>query len=74
MNKKAFTLTELLAVIIIIALISLFAIPTVQRLKEDNAKKESQYYYNAIKEAAIVYGKSRSDMLGGINDEGCLKV
>ena len=74
MNKKAFTLTELLAVIIIIALVSLFAIPAVQRLKEDNTEKESEYYYNAIKEASLVYAKSKSDMLGGKNDEGCLEV
>ncbi|MDD2392349.1 MAG: prepilin-type N-terminal cleavage/methylation domain-containing protein, partial [Bacilli bacterium] len=40
MNKKGFTLIEALAVIIILALISVIAIPSVTRLIE-NTKRQS---------------------------------
>ena len=53
MNKKGFTLAELIAVIVLIALISLIVFPTINNIeKNGNIKK-----YSAYKDLMIEYAK-----------------
>ena len=44
MNKKAFTLVELLVTIVIIGLIALMGFPSLQRMLNGNATKEIEIY------------------------------
>ncbi len=58
MNKRAFTLVELLVVIVIMGLISYMGFPSLMRVITDtNAKKEFEYYGNSMIDAAKVHLK-----------------
>ena len=55
MNKKAFTLVELLVTIIIIVLIALMGFPSLQRMLNDNTTKEIETYGKSMIGAAKMY-------------------
>ena len=55
MNKKAFTLVELLVTIIIIGLIALMGFPSLQRMLNDNTTKEIETYGKSMIGAAKMY-------------------
>lgn len=55
MNKKGFTLVELLATIALLAIIMMIAIPTVNGIIEKNKKKNCQILNDNIIEAAELY-------------------
>ena len=74
MNKRAFTLTELIAVIVIIGLILLTAVPAVYKLLTDNKNKKYDYYYEMVKEAAYAYAKVKKDELGNSFNSGCVSA
>lgn len=71
-NNKAFTLIELIATIIIIALIFLVVFPSVYKLMRNNTKTEYENYYNIAKKAAYVYADTQKDSLGGSIGSGCI--
>lgn len=73
-DRKGFSLIELLAILIIIGLILLFAIPAVSRLLTNNNEKEYNNYLEIIEAGAYVYADSRKDDLGGYKDTGCIEV
>ena len=66
MNKRAFTLIELLAVIVILAIIALIAVPIILNIIEDSKlssqKRSIDNYAKAVEQAAtrynVVQGKS----------------
>ena len=64
-NKKGFTLTEMIAVIVIIGLIILVAIPVSQNLTKNNKVEKYMLYVETIENAiytyADLYMKSNSD-------------
>ena len=60
MNKKGFTLVELLAVLVLLGLISLLIYPSIRNLMKNNNEKE----YNTYKDLMVSYAKSLS-----INDK-----
>lgn len=61
MNKKGFTLVELLVTIVIIGLISYLSFPPLIRVITDtNAKREFEYYGNSMVDAAKVYLKKEA--------------
>lgn len=74
MNKKGITLIELLAVIIIMSLILLFAFPTITGLIGQSQNKKYNYYMDLIDKAALVYSEVRKDDLGGTSSNGCIEV
>lgn len=55
MNKKAFTLVELLVTIVIIGLIALMGFPSLQRMLNGNATKEIEIYGRSMISAAKMY-------------------
>lgn len=55
MNKKAFTMVELLAVITVICIIGLLSFPTITNMTKQVDKKEYQNYLNNIYLATETY-------------------
>ncbi len=73
-NKiKAFTLIEMIGVIIIIGMLLLIVFPATVRLIKGNAERKFNQYYDLIEEAAILYAKNRVDDLGGVSGTGCIE-
>ena len=60
MNKKGFTLVELLAVILVIALIATFALPQILTQFSNNADKLSEKQKTMIEEAGLAYVESNN--------------
>ena len=55
MNKKGYTLIELLVAITIIAIISLIALPSIRRIQSTNRYKKYESYSQVIEKAAKAY-------------------
>lgn len=55
MNKKGFTLTEMLAVVVIISLIALIAVPNVQSLNESIKQRKESSAKELVVNAAVLY-------------------
>lgn len=73
-NKtKAFTLIEMIGVIIIIGMLLLIVFPATVRLIKGNTEKKFNQYYDLVEEAAILYARNRVDDLGGISGTGCIE-
>lgn len=70
--KKGFTLVELLAVIVILALIMTFAIPSVLKSRNASLEKISEIEVKNIKDAAIVLATD-VDTSGNVQNE-CNKL
>ena len=73
MNKKGFTLIELIAVIAILGLLLMVVIPATSRIMATNDKREYEEYYKLIKYAAIKYARGRATELGGVSNSGCIE-
>ncbi len=73
MNKKGFTLIELIAVIAILGLLLMVVIPATSRIMTYNDKREYDEYYKMIRYAAVKYARGRAGDLGGVNDTGCIE-
>ena len=52
MNKKGFTLIELIAVITIMGIVSIMMVPSLQKVLSDNNTSACRYYKEAMVEAA----------------------
>lgn len=61
--KRGFTLVELMAVVIILAVIGLIAIPTVDKVIKDNKNKLYQAQINSIDDAAKTWSDSHVNLL-----------
>lgn len=72
MNKKGFTLIEMIGVIIIMALILMIIFPATSKLLKDNEEKRFDYYYDIVTKGSDVYASSRRDDLGGVDGVGCI--
>ena len=71
MNKKGFTLIELIAVVVIMGMILLIVFPATTRLIRSNEDKKYDTYYDAVQQELELYARTRRDELGGINGNGC---
>ena len=77
MNKKGFTLIELIATIVIMALILIMVMPSITALVNNNEDKDYEYYGDALIEAAKIFvNKEGEDItsLGTINFIGCIDI
>lgn len=72
MNKKGFTLIEMIGVVIILSIILMIVFPATSRLIKDNDTKKFDYYYDTLLLASESYANSRRDDLGGIDGKGCI--
>ena len=64
MNKKGFTLVELLAVIVILALLALVAYPNVTKIISDAKGKTKTIQMASLEKAAETYVAKHADTLG----------
>lgn len=55
MNKKGFTLTELIAVIAIIGIVLLIVIPVTNTIMKDNDKEKGMAYVQTLEDAVNTY-------------------
>ena len=77
MNKKGFTLIELIATIVIMALILIMVMPSIRALVNNNRDKSYEYYGDSLKEAAEIFvGREGEDItnLGTLDFTGCVDI
>ena len=55
MNKKGFTLTELIVVIVIIGLVLLIVIPVSSNIMQNNAEERGKFYVQTLENAVNTY-------------------
>lgn len=69
-NKKGFTLTELMAVILVIGIVFSIAIPSVSYVIKASKKRAYRSHEDVMKKAAIAYLTQNSNSIP-INEEEC---
>ena len=74
MNRKGFTLVELLVSISILAILTILAIPTLRSFQSNNSNSKYINYRKAIETSAKLYNDSYSEDLFGNANYGCEKV
>ena len=77
MNKKGFTLTELIVVIVIIGLVLLIVIPVSSNIMQNNAEKKGTFYVQTLENAVNTYCdmyKTNNVMLKDLKSEGLFKT
>lgn len=55
MNKKGFTLVELIAVIVLLALVTMLIVPNLSDLRSSNSNKQYETYLNMMMEYTKLY-------------------
>lgn len=77
MNKKGFTLTELIVVIVIIGLVLLIVIPVSSNIMQNNAEEKGKFYVQTLENAVNTYCdmyKTDNVTLGELISEGLFKT
>ena len=74
MNKKGFTLTELLVVVVILGIIAGLSIPLIRNLTTTFEKRKYQSYADSVLQASKLYTDAYSSDLFGHNENGCCYV
>ena len=77
MNKKGFTLTELIVVIVIIGLVLLIVIPVSSNIMQNNAKEKGTFYVQTLENAVNTYCdmyKTNEVTLEELTSEGLFKT
>lgn len=77
MNKKGFTLTELIVVIVIIGLVLLIVIPVSSNIMQNNAEEKGKFYVQTLENAVNTYCdmyKTDSVTLEQLTSEGLFKT
>lgn len=73
-NKKGFTLTELLVVIVILGIITGISVPLIRGLSTTFEKKKYQNYADSVLSSAKLYNDSYNEDLFGHNEYGCAYI
>lgn len=77
MNKKGFTLTELIVVIVIIGLVLLIVIPVSSNIMQNNAEEKGKFYVQTLENAVNTYCdmyKTNNVTLKELTSEGLFKT
>ena len=64
MNKKGFTLVELLAVIVIMGVIMAFAFPSIDGMIDGNKRKKYEAFEKSMTEYAKIYYEDSEEIIG----------
>ena len=73
-NRKGFTLVELLVVIVIIGIITVLALPGVQQLQARNRNKKYETYSDTLESAGKLYTDSYANDMFGMTGNGCFDI
>ena len=71
MNKKGFTLIELVVAIAVMGVVMVIALPTINTYTGDNDKKKFVAYEKTLKSAAKLYTDAYDEDLFGYKNTGC---
>ena len=74
MNKKGFTLSELLVVVVILGIISGLSIPLIRNLTAGFEKRKYESYANSVLSAGKLFNDSYGEDLFGHNEYGCAYI
>lgn len=74
LNQKAFTLIEVLGVIVIIGILLIIVFPSLSKMIRENNNKKMSNYYDIIEEATKVYAAKLTDKLGTNKHTGCAEI
>ena len=74
MNKKGFTLVELLAVIILLGLLTFVVVPSVIGFIKEAKEKSYQQQLSNLKESAIRYVSDHTDIIDKIEKDGKYRI
>ena len=74
LNQKAFTLIEVLGVIVIIGILLIIVFPSLSKMIHENNNKKMSNYYDIIEEATKVYAAKLTDKLGTNKHTGCAEI
>ena len=74
MNKRGFTLIELVVVIAIMGVILILALPQVSKIQQANKDKKYDAYHASVERGAKLYIDTYAKDLFGNNNSGCVTV
>ncbi len=72
MNRKGFTLVEIIAVIVIMGILLLIVVPTTSNLMRSNEEREYTTYYEMVEAGLEKYARTRREEVGGTLTAGCI--
>lgn len=73
-NKKGFTLIELIVAITILGIITVLALPSIRNIQEKNSTKKYETYQKSLISSAKLYVDSYSEDMFGVNKSGCYDI
>ena len=73
-NKRGFTLIELIAVIFIMGIMLILALPQVSKIQQANKNKKYETYEKSIERGAKLYTDSNAKDMFGNNNSGCVTI
>lgn len=74
LDRKGFTLVELLAAITILGIITAISIPLIRGIQESNTKRKFTTYRDSLENSAKLYVDSYGEDLFGHEEEGCAYI
>ncbi len=73
-NKKGFTLVELIVTITILGVVTLIALPGITAIQKNLNNRKYELFKNSIESTAKLYVDSRSEDVFGYDDNGCVEI
>ena len=74
LNKKGFTLVELLVAISVLAVVMIIALPQISNVKNTNQTTKYKKYAESVISSAKLYTDSYAEDMFGNNKSGCVDV